>query len=118
MNLNHARLPIPPPGLMAKRYRLNDLKPCASDRPNATLSRQHRQPAGSKFWIFDGLIPPTATGGNELQAVGWLQTGKARTVRPGTTLGLPLEFQKSVDSVQLWCPRHDLSNNIVTKNWP
>jgi hypothetical protein len=104
MNLNHARLPIPPPGLMAKRCRLIDLKPCGSDGPNATLSRQHRQPAGSKFWIFEGLVPPTATGGNGLQTVGWPQLGKAESVHMGTSSCLALEFRNSVDSVQPWCP--------------
>jgi len=40
---------------MAKRCRFLKLNLYGSDRPNATLTRQHRQPAGSKICIFEGL---------------------------------------------------------------
>ncbi len=68
MNLNHARLPIPPPGLMAKRCRFLKLNLYGSDRPNATLTRQHRQPAGSKICIFEGLVQSVSTDAAKLKA--------------------------------------------------
>lgn len=51
MNLNHARLPIPPPGLggevvFQQLLALNSQR--RSSGANATLSRQHKQPRGSK----------------------------------------------------------------------
>jgi hypothetical protein len=101
---------------MAKRCRLIDLQPYSSDRPNATLSRQARQPAGSKIWIFDGLVPWTTTGGNELQVMRWPYADGAGTGCSAPCLHLvsePLEF---VDSVPRRCRHRHMDHNMVVSN--
>jgi len=105
---------------MAKRCRFLGLNQYGSDRPNATLTRQHRQPAGSKICIFGGLVPPVATRQAQLPANARSWEG----AQPGTiflvrlcSAACALELRNTVDSVWPHCPRRAWSNNIVNRRF-
>ena len=63
MNLNHARLPIPPPGLGGKCSEVQtpqSLRSKTLGAENATHARQRRQPAGSKNLTVLQMGSPSA----------------------------------------------------------